>query len=305
MDDQFKMLGLTTSGDTTIATGSEASESGLTPCPAPTSISLGSPGPEAAPASRSRSRAGAAASTIPATCGRTGFGSLKSAGLTASLVSNLQTQVRGSILYEMTWKVSALPSGVLIYRLRASAARTSDPGITGWPTPTTPSGGQTVPPGTSVTGRKPDGSKVQVTLEMVARFAGWATPTAGCGGGEYADPEKAFRRLMDTRRSYEIEDQVQAIRLSGWATPANRDYRTPNLASYADRGGGPRGEQLNNQVVHQGPALTGSSAEVASTARLNPELPRWLLRLPPAWCDSAVTAMPWTPKSRRNSSKRT
>ena len=37
-----------------------------------------------------------------------------------------------------------------------------------WPTATTPSGGQTVPQGTTITGRKPDGTKAQVTLGLVA-----------------------------------------------------------------------------------------------------------------------------------------
>lgn len=38
-----------------------------------------------------------------------------------------------------------------------------------WPTATLPSGGQTWPPGTTLTGIKPDGTKSQVTLQNVAR----------------------------------------------------------------------------------------------------------------------------------------
>ena len=37
--------------------------------------------------------------------------------------------------------------------------------------------------------------------------------------------------------------------LAAWATPSQRDYRTPNLGSFADRGGGKKGEQLSNQVI--------------------------------------------------------
>jgi hypothetical protein len=47
----------------------------------------------------------------------------------------------------------------------------------GWPTPSTPSGGQTFPPGTTPQGQTPDGRKIQVTLGLVADCAGWNTPT--------------------------------------------------------------------------------------------------------------------------------
>jgi hypothetical protein len=43
--------------------------------------------------------------------------------------------------------------------------------LAGWPTPTTPSGGQTAPDGTTASGRTPDGRKVQVTLKHVAAMA--------------------------------------------------------------------------------------------------------------------------------------
>ena len=51
----------------------------------------------------------------------------------------------------------------------------------GWPSPTTPSGGQTPPPGTTATGRTPDGRKVQVTLKDVADMA---TPARLTASGE-------------------------------------------------------------------------------------------------------------------------
>lgn len=38
--------------------------------------------------------------------------------------------------------------------------------------------------------------------------------------------------------------------LAGWATPARRDYRFANALPWKDRGGGTKGEQLNNQAVH-------------------------------------------------------
>ncbi len=50
--------------------------------------------------------------------------------------------------------------------------------LAGWPTPTTPSGGPTLPEGPTAEGRTPDGRKVQVTLKDVAAMAGPARLTA-------------------------------------------------------------------------------------------------------------------------------
>ena len=129
------------------------------------------------------------------TCGpRRGISSASS-DLRTALASRLRlrTDLLGSTLYPMTWKARATPSGRSISALRASAHRKSVKGstsdsnpltasaeqgaVTGWPTPTTPSGGQKAPEGTSATGRRPDGSKATVTLALVARTAGWSTPS--------------------------------------------------------------------------------------------------------------------------------
>jgi hypothetical protein len=40
------------------------------------------------------------------------------------------------------------------------------------------------------------------------------------------------------------------VQLASWASPAERDFRFPNLKPYSLRGGGKKGEQLNNQVAH-------------------------------------------------------
>ena len=94
------------------------------------------------------------------------------------------SRTRGSILFKLTWRPTVTPSGRLLYLLRASEGRTSAIALGSWPTPTTPSGGQSVPPGTTGTGRRPDGSKATVTLEMVAQLSGWPTPMAGGPGTE-------------------------------------------------------------------------------------------------------------------------
>lgn len=288
------------------AISSPGSESGPMPCDGRGGKMTAPSGPEAAPASPSRRPAKASASKILATSGPTSFGSLRSAGLTASLVSSLQTRARGSILYELTWKLVATPSQVLTYRLRASPkARTSGSGSTGWPTPTTPSGGQTWPPGTSATGRRPDGSKATVNLEQVAMLAGWATPAAT---DRPRTPETmakclAFRKRNANQNSVPLYLGDQA-NLAGWRTPTSL---SPNALRGSGQEPGHRlagGHTVNLQdevLLARWSELIGSSAETASGGRLDPTHPRWLLRLPTAWDDCAATAMLSTRKRRRAS----
>lgn len=127
-----------------------------------------------------------------------------------------RTDSLGSTLYTLTWDEMVTPAGRVLPRLRASARRTSDSGCTGWPTPQAHdtsgrSVGQKEKHGTkhgcaclvrsadlaswptptvgnaagsqaakdaSITGRRPDGSKATVSLNAVAKAAGWPTPRA-------------------------------------------------------------------------------------------------------------------------------
>jgi hypothetical protein len=92
--------------------------------------------------------------------------------------------------------------------------------------------------------------------------------------------------------------------LTGWATPAQRDYRTPNHRTYLERGGGPKGEQLQNQVAHQipGASLNGSHAATDGGGLLNVEFPRWLQGIPATWPSCAPTGMRSSPRSPQSSS---
>src|SRR5262245_36023918 len=77
------------------------------------------------------------ASQISVTYGLHGSGSLESAALTQSLASRLaaKTASLGSTLFRLTWKERVTPSGRRIYRLAASALRTSGSDYISWPTP--------------------------------------------------------------------------------------------------------------------------------------------------------------------------
>lgn len=72
-----------------------------------------------------------------------------------------------------------------------------------------------------------------------------------------------------------------------WATPAGRDYRSPNGESYQDRSDSTKGEQLVNQVEHQflpqDQRQTGDASRKCSTRRLNPAFVCWLMGVPWFW----------------------
>lgn len=219
--------------------------------------------------------------------------------LVSKLRQRLQTL--GSTLYTLTWKPWGTPLGVSRFRLRASVRRISETGLTGWPTaaardyksesatdeyntrrwahtrgkalsavslmagwptPTMPSGGQTVPDGTTATGMTPDRRKVQVTLKDVAALSGWPTPTAQDSSRGSLPP-----RPQDTG--------IPLSQMVAMATPA--------------------------RLTVNGEMLTGCSAGMANGGQLNPAHSRWLMGYPIAWDDCAVTVTLSTRGKRRNS----
>lgn len=185
MNEALKTSPPATSPDSPSAISLPASEYGHTPCDRPAGMTSGPSGLEAAPASLSAKRARAMGLLTSGTFGPPSSTSSPNADLSLSLASRLKQQLStaGSTLYKLTWKESVTPQGRRVSVLRAAVPRTSGRDSTlleprHWPAPTTPSGGQKPPEGTTATGRTPDGRKVQVTLQNVALMvAGWVTPT--------------------------------------------------------------------------------------------------------------------------------
>ena len=174
------------------------------------------------------------------TYGRTSSTSSASAALQRSLESKLRaaTQILGSTLYKMTWKAWDTGSGRCRFRLRASVLRTSVTGSTGWPTPTKGDGdGGHLMGNASATGRRPDGSKTQVTLPGVAQFAGWPTATSTdalqCPSIEATTPNitlnhaanlagwgtPAAAQQQGTTGGNQVTDLRDQVQLAGWNTP--------------------------------------------------------------------------------------
>jgi hypothetical protein len=216
--------------------------------------------------------------------------------------------------------------------------QTVEPTLAGWPTPT-----EADSIGSARHGYSNDGmdraAKNQrketltghpgTTLTDAARLAGWATPKAEDAestgfsakrleSGKTPDNLHSQTKLLagwptpraqSQRGASETETREGGADLqtvAGWATPASRDYRTPNHQTYEDRGGGPKGEQLNNQVAHciPGASLSGSHAATGSLGLLNPAFSLWLIGAPATWLSCAPSATRSTSGSRNKSSAR-
>lgn len=171
-----------------------------------------------------------------------------------------------------------------------------------WPTPTTPSGGQRNPEGTTASGKRPDGRKATVTLQNVAAgartalVAAWPTPRSSPNENRNTQSAPTLGTTLGTT----LAGIAQDLRASAWATPAPRNHRTtnsPESQSRCNSGRGTRrGQQLPNQVadlLRTTGTLPSSSAPTAtdSTGVLNPVLSSWLQGFPDSWLLHAPTAL--------------
>lgn len=126
-----------TLSDSISAISLPGSADGRLPCVAQDGQTVARHGQRHAPASLSARQAKDLDLLTSGTYGPPHIGLSASAALSWSLASNLAalTRTTGSTLYKLTWKPWAMPSGRLRFRLRASAPRTKETVLIGWPTP--------------------------------------------------------------------------------------------------------------------------------------------------------------------------
>lgn len=216
------MFDLTTFEDTTNVISSPALADGLVRFGLQDGQTIDLFGPVPALANLSPSQAKDLGLMTQDTSGLRGTGSSKSDALQRSLENRLRLRLTGSVSCDITWKPWNTPWGQCLSKPRAQVRNTFGIVVGLWPTmtsnaparegyneagnsagqvairkimlalyptATTPSGGQTVPEGTSMSGRKPDGSKAQVTLQNVV-IAMWSTIRAS--DGEKGGPNMSF-----------------------------------------------------------------------------------------------------------------
>ena len=285
--------------DTLNAISSPAVESGPTPCDSPGGQTTGQSGPAPVLASLSARQAKAAGLLTSGTSGQTSTISSDADALRSCLESRFRARLdsAGGTLYRLTWKRRTTPHGQSILAQRASVRRSSDSGCTGWPAPTVSDGEAGPRPADSKRGPAPG-------MQSAAALSGWKSPqkhdAQGAGSAE---------RLERHGTKHGCRNLQDEIHLTGWACFAARDWRDGRASQETmDRNSRP----LNEQAVQlagpmrrlaSGEILTGSTAGMESGGQLRPEHSRWLMGLPPAWDDCAVTAMLSTSKRRKRLSK--
>ena len=214
MSVQLKMFCLPTSTDIPSVTSSPESESGHTPCAEPDGPMIAPSGLEVVPANLSARQAKAAGLMMSGTYGQHSTTSSISADLSRSLESRLRakTDLLGSTLYKLTWKVRVTPSGRSIPALRASVRRTSDSDSTGWVTPSARDWKDT---GSDIKPRA-DGSERFDQLPRQVNLTGWATPKVSDDNMSRMSMEAAEREINRPNSGASLA--LHSV-LAAWPTP--------------------------------------------------------------------------------------
>jgi hypothetical protein len=174
-------------------------------------------GPGAAPASPSARPASSRRKPMTGISGPSSCGSLRSVALTSSLVSRLRGRLdsAGSMEYRQTWREKTTPAGMSYWAHTASARPISDNDCSGWPPPNVPLGGRAQSIETTLSGKRPNGTKAQLGLENVAQLAGWPTPTSALADKSVRSLEGGIKKALRSKGP----DLAAVACLAGWPTP--------------------------------------------------------------------------------------
>jgi hypothetical protein len=146
------------------------------------------------------------------------------------------------------------------------------------------------------------GNYPNATDSLTGATGQWATPNVPSRGAETDKshrPESGGIDLQSqaslwvtnamaggssSRGGDRIDEPLLGGQVQQWATPANRDYRSPNATSYQDRSDSTKGEQLvNHHFLPPDHKQTGDPSRKCSTRRLNPAFVCWLMGWPWWW----------------------
>lgn len=296
------MSHLTTCEDSRSATSSPELASGRIPCASPDGPTISQSGLVPVRASLSARPAKAMGLLTSGTFGPTSSTSSASAHLSMSLANRLQqvTQMLGSTLYKQTWKEWATPLGLCRLRQRASALRTSESELIGWPSPLASNVKNCYQDWLKVMARKEAGR--QPNLQDFAVLSAWTTPS-------HSDGTRGGTGITANMTGSSL---AQLVKFASWVTPTLRDWKD-SAGMTAQRNGKDRLDQLPRQAYTCGPLRltvfgemrTGSYVEMANGVQLNPAHSRWLMGLPRAWDESSPGWQEWQAATESADSKGT
>lgn len=292
---QSSMFDPPTSTTSSSVISSPASAGGPTPSSSPAGPPTDPSGPGVVPANRGAWREQAKVPTIRATFGRPGSGSSQSDALQRSLENRLRVRMAstGSILFTLTWKRRATPSGRSISLRRASARRTGANGSGSWPTTTGKDAIGSRRHGYMDDGRERAATNPRreiltghsgTTLSDAADLAAWPTPTP-TELGNTLESYQAMKANMASGPRAAVTHLSQAAQLAAWASPQSRDHKGEPLKGPQDRG--TKGPPLNEQArlaswptpqASEGPNMSTTRENGREAARLTPQSVEGLLR---------------------------
>jgi len=306
---------------------------GVAPCALPDGPRTDLFGRAVAPANPSAQPVPGGALQTSVTSGPPGSTSSASANLTLSLVSRLKQRLTtgGSTLFKLTWREKVTPAGRLVYRLAASARRTSDKDCGSWPTPLLGDAHLSSSPQAAMRGI----AEGKPTVSRIAALASWPTPNTPSGGPNVkstpthtggmdlegavtltswptpnAGPQNDTDSRWETRREECKARQTNgngfgmtlgmASSLASWPTASARDWKdSPGMSETGTNPDKSTRSRLDQLPRVAGLTAIGSPAATEKPGQLNPAHSRWLMGYPAEWDACAPTAMPLSRKSRK------